>query len=440
MQLLTLQPWPGRTHWSAAEKILFRFVFIYFVLNIAPWTWILDLPGVSYVGKYYYEGADWLINTLNSKIFKTYKELVPLNGSGDTSYGWTLLKANLLLAFVGMLIWTVVDRKAGNYNALSYWLRVLLRYTLIIALLIYGSIKMFGQQMVFPSLSQLATPLGDLLPMRLSWLFIGYSDSYQFFSGLMEVIAAVLLFFRRTSAFGAIVSTAVFANVAMLNLSYDIPVKIYSIHLFIMSVVLMIYEYRRLLPMVFNQAATASRIYDVKFSKRWMRITRVVLKYGFVGFTLVMGLIQGFQGLSQSGQPRKEVGNIKSGIYDVTLFVLNKDTIPYAPADTLRWKDVVFDHGAGSVNTTDTIFWQRYRRGYFRYTADSTGNWVSFTRSGWTGQTDSLFTLQKDHPDSNSIRMWGKIRNDSIWVEMKRNNRHFQLTEKQFHWLSEYNR
>ena len=44
-----------------------------------------------------------------------------------------------------------------------------------------------------PTLSQLATPLGDLLPMRLSWLFIGYSTPYQVFSGVMETVAGLLL-------------------------------------------------------------------------------------------------------------------------------------------------------------------------------------------------------------------------------------------------------
>ena len=52
----------------------------------------------------------------------------------------------------------------------------------------YGIIKLFVLQMPFPQLSQLATPLGDLLPMRFSWLFIGYSVPYQFFSGAMETI------------------------------------------------------------------------------------------------------------------------------------------------------------------------------------------------------------------------------------------------------------
>lgn len=440
MQSFTLQPWPGRIQWSFTEKVLFRFLFIYFMLNIAPWTWILDLPGVSYIGQYYYLAMDWLVNFFNGKIFKTYKELVPLNGSGDTSYGWTQLRMNLVLTFLGMITWTIADLRARNYNGLSYWLRILMRYTLIIALLTYGIIKIFCLQMIFPSLSQLATPLGDLLPMRLSWLFVGYSDSYQVFSGVMEVMAAVLLFFRRSSAMGAIASAAVFANVAMLNLSYDIPVKIYSIHLFVMSVILMMYDYKRLVPFLLNKSVAPSQIYEVRFSRKWMRILRFIMKYIFIGFNLVMGVIQGYQGWSQSKAPRKEVGTVKSGMYDVTLFAINKDTIPYSPTDSLRWKDVIFDHGGGSVNTTDDIFWQRYRRGYFRYSIDSSGQNMTFKKNSWAGQTDSLFTLRFDHPDSNSVRLWGQIRKDSVLVIMKRNNRHFQLSEKQFHWLSEYNR
>jgi hypothetical protein len=34
----------------------------------------------------------------------------------------------------------------------------------------------------------------------------------------------------------------------------------------------------------------------------------------------------------------------------------------------------------------------------------------------------------------------GKIRNDSVFVALRRQKRHFQLAERQFHWLSEANR
>ena len=85
--------------------------------------------------------------------------------------------------------------------------------------------------MIFPNQSQLATPLGDFLPMRFSWMFIAYSTPYQMFSGAMEVLAGLLLFNRKTITLRLCVATSVFLNVMVLNLCYDIPVKIFSIHL-----------------------------------------------------------------------------------------------------------------------------------------------------------------------------------------------------------------
>lgn len=51
-----------------------------------------------------------------------------------------------------------------------------------------------------------------------------------------------------------------------------------------------------------------------------------------------------------------------------------------------------------------------------------------------------LFKLTYEIPDSNTIRLYGMIRKDSMFAELKRTSRHFQLAERQFHWLSEYNR
>src|SRR5678816_2514199 len=97
---------------------------------------------------------------------------------------------------------SLLDRKRTRYDRLAFWLRMIVRYYIATAALSYGIIKLFRLQMPFPSMSQLATPLGDLLPMRFSWLFIGYSAPYQFFSGAMETLAGLLLLYRRTVTAG----------------------------------------------------------------------------------------------------------------------------------------------------------------------------------------------------------------------------------------------
>jgi hypothetical protein len=48
--------------------------------------------------------------------------------------------------------------------------------------------------------------------------------------------------------------------------------------------------------------------------------------------------------------------------------------------------------------------------------------------------------MRYDVPDTSTIRFAAVIRGDSVRAELVRVPRHFQLTERQFHWISEYNR
>src|SRR6185503_1038008 len=127
-------------------------------------------------------------------------------------------------------------------------------------------------QMPFPALSQLATPLGDLLPMRLSWLFIGYSTPYQIFSGAMETVAGLLLLNRRTVTAGLFAATGAFLNVVMINLSYDVPVKLYSMHLLFASLFLLALDSPRLVNfLVLNRTTSATAAYELTYANGWQR-------------------------------------------------------------------------------------------------------------------------------------------------------------------------
>ena len=92
----------------------------------------------------------------------------------------------------------------------------------------------------------------------------------------------------------------------------------------------------------------------------------------------------------------------------------------------------------GSVQTADTLFWQGYRRGYFGYALDSAKQTIAFKKSAW--DSTALFTLHLTRPDTNKLLLRGLFRGDSLTVALRRTNRHFQLAERQFHWLSEANR
>lgn len=418
-------------YWPLWRKLLFRFFCIYIILYMSPWTWLDSLPVFDTIAEYYGIGEDWLVNLGNQYLFHVKDVLVPMGGSGDTSYGYAQLCLFLTLASVGTLLWTLLDKRR-NYAVGYYWLLVAVRYFVALNALSYGIYKLFGQQMSFPSLSALATPLGDFLPMRFSWHFIGYSAPYQFFSGAVEVVAGLLLLFRRTSTLGAFVAASVFLNVVMMNLSYDIPVKIFSIHLFLMSNFLLIGDAKRLLNFFIFNKPTQPAV-PITLPVRWMRNTRIALK---VAFILLFGAIPCYEIYSSLDSPDVQAAmkkkTLTTGVFEVERFE--------APvADSLRWKDVIFEtNRTGSIQTADTLLRQRYHRGYFNYTLDSATHSIAFKKS--MNDSIPLFTMQYTMPDSNHIVLRGKIRSDSAVIALKRQNRHFQLAERQFHWLSEANR
>jgi len=166
---------PAAPAWPLWQRVLFRFFAVYLVLQIAPWNWFRAIPGVPFVLRWYFIGVNRAVTFANAEIFHVRETLVPVNGSGDTSWAWTQLWLYLSLAAIACVVWSIADRKRANYTRALYWLRLIVRYYVASAALSYGIIKLFWLQMPFPALSQLATPLGDLLPMRFSWLFIGYS-------------------------------------------------------------------------------------------------------------------------------------------------------------------------------------------------------------------------------------------------------------------------
>jgi len=425
--------------WAAWKRIAFRFFFIYLLLNISPWTWLGEIPGISYLNDFYSKAMNRAVHFSNDHFFHVRKTLVLLNGSGDTSYGWAQVWLFLSIAFIGCIIWSLLDRKRKAYHQLNHWLCLFTRYYIALIAFIYGIEKLFALQMPFPNISQLATPLGDFLPMRLSWMFIGYSSPYQIFSGVMETIVGLLLLYRRTATLGILMGTAVFLNVMMLNLCYDIPVKIFSIHIVLLCVFLMVNEFERIICFfILNKPAAACNLYEFHFPKKWMRIARIVLKIAFVIIAVGLQLYNMIR-YYKSSNTDLSVKPFKTGVYNVAVFAVNGDTIPISINDSLRWRDVIFDkNGSGSIKTSDTALRQRYKRAYFIYVGDTIKHTISLKKM--QGDSNAIFQFHYSLPDSNTVLLSGWGKNGSVYVQLKRSNWNFQLAEKQFHWLSEYNR
>lgn len=430
---LTLKPMTNQ-NWTLWQKIVFRFFFIYFALYILTFS-ISDYGvGMFFLSKWQMAATDWMVYNFNDYILHFKEQLVPLNGSGDTSYAWVQLILYVTFSGIGTIVWSVADRKHTHYRKLDFILWNSVRYFLAFAAFTYGIIKVFKMQMNFPTLSQLATPLGDFLPMRFTWMYIGYSDGYQIFSGMMELVVFFLLLFRRTVLLGLFIGLGVFANVMLLNLFYDIPVKLFSIHLFVMCAFLISFDLKRIFNFfLFNKPTEVSVRYHFSSTRKWMRYTRIGLKSFFLLATM-MGFIDTYRYSTET-----VIKPFAYGFYDIDSKIVNNDTVPILAKDSLAWKDMIFDvRSMISVNSTDTLLLQRYRRGYFYYSRDSINNTLDCYYYKGADSTYLFKMKYRLNPDGLQLRT--KLADDSIIYNLKNNNRKFQLERREFHWLSESNR
>jgi hypothetical protein len=449
---MTIATWPGNTIWPQWQKILFRFFFIYFCLLVIPWICISLFGNYDFVSSFDSRLESWLINAANHYLFNTYEKLSQGDSSGltDNSYGWTEVRLYFIVALLVCVFWTLLDRKRNNYNFLSYWFRILLRYFLIAMLIAgYGIDKIFHLQMPYPNLAQLSMPLGDYFPQGLEWLSMGYATKYQVFTGIVETLAGLLMFFRRTATFGTLMALGAFTIVFMTNIGYDIVVKLFSLHLIIMCLILLSYEYRRIAGFLLNNTTVSSnKLYKVSFSNRWIRIARILLKCYFFWQILILTAYNDAKIYFES-QKQVRTNPITPGIYSVPVFVVNGDTLPPLLTDSLRWQKVVFNNftnkaafndviNNGYVIPYDTIFSKRFDRGFFSYSIDTVKHEIQFMKSKYSYSAPySSFLMKYELPDSNTILLNGIIREASVSVVLKNTHRHFILTDSERPWLKE---
>jgi hypothetical protein len=121
------------------------------------------------------------------------------------------------------------------------------RYYLAGVMAFYGVAKLVRGQFPEPGPTVLLSTYADSSPMGLLWRFMGHSGPYTVFGGLAELAAGLLLLSRRTTTLGALVLCAVLGNVVLLNFAYDVPVKLFSTHLFLIAAGLAASDLRRLL-------------------------------------------------------------------------------------------------------------------------------------------------------------------------------------------------
>jgi hypothetical protein len=417
--------------WMPVTRVVFRFCVVYFGL-FALATQVSGslflIPTVSFRGL----GPLWPMREITfwiaAHVFGvTARPVYTGVAGGETVFFWVQTAWLFVLAAIAAGIWTLLDSRRVEYTTLHRWFHLFLRLGLASQMFEYGMTKVIPVQFRAPSLNVLVTPASDLSLETVFWTTIGAAPAYQIFTGCVEVLGGILLLIPRTALLGALVSLAAVGHVFILNMTYDIGLKLISFHLVLMALVLLAPDFRRLANLfIFNRAAGPSTQAELFRSVRANRIAiaaQVLLGVYLLSVQADANWVYWYE--QGAGRPK----SVLYGIWNVDQIEVDGRAQPAILNDyDRRWRRVIFD-------APDAMTFQRTDDSFARYgvAIDPYGRRLSLTRGG-SRKWSAHFTYDK--PGDDRLVLDGEMDDHKIHLQLQRADfNSFRLLNSGFRWM-----
>jgi len=424
-------------HWNLAKRVSFRFCFTYLGL-FCIFTEILGeiLGGLFPLPNFFFPplATMWPMRQIvfwtATHIFRIAHPLVYADSdSGDKTFDWIATFCLLMLAVLATVIWSVLDRRRDNYVTLYKWFRLFIRFALAAEMFTYGLAKAVPQQMPFPFLTRFVEPFGDFTQLGVLWNSIGASPAYEIVTGCAETLGGILLMVPRTTTLGALLCLADLTQVFILNMTYDVPVKLLSFHLILMALFVLAPELPRLVNFfLLNRSvgpSTQPQLFSMRRANHLATAAQIAL-----GIYLIAMLLYG----SWTTWNAFGGGRTKSpfyGIWNVDQFVIDGQLHPPLLTDNTRWRRLIFDFPT-SVN------FQGVDDSFTGYGAaiNAKDKTIALTKTNdkdWKAQ----FTFER--PTQNELVLDGQMDNHTIHMQLQLIDlQKYSLVNRTFHWIAEY--
>ena len=386
---------PATSRWTPATRAAFRFAVIYVGLFSAATQivgGVLLLPNAALPSL----GVVWPLRELTAwaavRMFGARGSLTYTGNSGDTVFFWVQTAVLVGVALLGAAAWSLLDNRRRHYNRLHEGLQLFLRLALAAQMLNYGMAKVIPTQFPAPSLVTLVEPAGHLSLTGMLWTSIGASVGYQMFTGWAEILAAALLVVPRTAVLGALVCLVDMVAVLVLNLTYDIGLKIVAAHLTAMTALLLLPDVSRLLDAALGRAVPpvpeGSALFPSPRARRIALVAQVALGVYLAGVYASINWTR--WKVEGGGSPRSAL----YGIWRVESLSVDGQTGDVERNDyDRRWRRVIFDEA-------DSMVVQRTDDSFAHYGALVNAGAGTLTLSkGHSRSWRSALTFMKPSPD-----------------------------------------
>jgi hypothetical protein len=420
-------------HWSLATRLAFRFCFIYFglfCLSTQIFGGLLSIPKVDIPDPASLWPIRPVIFWVAAHLFHAKLPLVYSgSGSGDKTFDWVMSFCFLIVATLATAMWSFLDRRRENYVTPYKWFRIFLRFALAAQMVGYGMAKAIPLQMPFPNLTKLIEPDGNFSPMGVLWASMGAAPAYESFAGCAEMLGGILLILPWTTTLGALVCVADMTQVFMLNMTYDIPVKLFSFHYLLLALILLAPDLRRLADFFFRNRAVAPSFQPQLFKTPRANRIAIIAQLVFGLWLIGTAAYSGWDDWHTYGGARPK--SPLYGIWSVEELAIDSQVRAPLVIDYDRWRRIVFDF-------PERATFQRMDDSFVSYTAkiDSDKKTLTLTQSAdknWKGN----FTFQR--PSADQLILDGEMSGHKARMQLRLVDRNkFLLINRGFHWIQEY--
>ncbi|WP_067709663.1 hypothetical protein [Nocardia yamanashiensis] len=257
--------------------------------------------------------------------------------NGDTLGEWCALAGCVIAGAAAAAVWSVAGRHRADYRRSLRALFEVARVGLAVELFAYGLAKVIPVQMGY--MTQPAHQLsltGDLGLKDTLWTFMGASDPYSIATGLAELTAGALLLWRRTVPAGSLLAAIAMAQVFLLNLCYDVPVKIVSGTLLATAIAIAVPYLPNLIRALTNTAPLPPRpIWPAPGSKRLRTGAAILGSVAVVANTTILAVLFG-SALVDIHTPRSDL----DGVWQAVSFTIDGTPATSSGRDPEPWSNV----------------------------------------------------------------------------------------------------
>ncbi|MBA4849116.1 hypothetical protein [Emticicia sp. BO119] len=284
---------------------------------------------------------------------------------------------------------------------LHQWFQPIITYYVAHQITTYGAAKLLKTQFQAPNFI-LEMPVGELNGFWLTWTYFGYSQTFAFILGAMQVAGSILLIFRKTRLLATFILLPILVNIDFIDHFYEIsPLAYYnSLHYTFILIFLMFLDVDKL-------------VYAFLSYKEYFYFNKKTVLLNLLRVIIIGGAFLHIYLLKLSIQPKTPINGIWK-IDEITMH--NQKVVPSVATMDSVWSKIYFEWRYGLLIKYNPYEFNKKKDLFGQYEVDEPKHLVKIALQNADNKVDSL-KLNYQVNDSTMI-MLGMYQKDSLVMKL----------------------